>query len=181
MTITPQSNGNQPLVCFAHGKESGPYGTKIRYLATIAEAFGAKVISPDYSNIPLPDDRVKHLLALALPAHSRLILVGSSMGGYVSAVASRHLKPDGLFLLAPAVFMPGYEEPSPEPVAVENSVVFGWRDEVIPVHHGIRYAEQYRTTLHLLNADHRLNSALAEIGVLFEAFLKRVLASSGGR
>ena len=34
------------LVVFAHGKESGPWGTKIRYLSHIAQRNGAEVLSP---------------------------------------------------------------------------------------------------------------------------------------
>ena len=176
MTSTPQIYDARPLVCFAHGKESGPWGTKIRHLADIAKRFGCQVISPDYSAIVSPEERVKHLLAQQLPTYSRLILVGSSMGGYVSAVASQYLKPDGLFLLAPAVYMPMYENHAPEPLARKTEIVFGWRDEVIPVSNGIRYAEHYRVPLHVLDGDHRLNKVLPQIEKLFEAFLADILS-----
>ena len=79
----------QTLVLFAHGKESGPWGSKIQHLAAIARRLGAQVVSPDYGDLPDPDARVARLLALPLPAHERLVLVGSSMGGYVSTVASQ--------------------------------------------------------------------------------------------
>ena len=71
-----------PLVVFAHGKESGPWGSKIKHLAVVAKKHGANVLSPDYADLADPDVRVDRLLALDLPAHERLILVGSSMGGY---------------------------------------------------------------------------------------------------
>ena len=72
-------------VYFAHGKESGPWGSKIRHLASIAEANGYEVVSPDYSALPDPEARVKHLLELLSqePETSNIVLVGSSMGGYV--------------------------------------------------------------------------------------------------
>ena len=72
-------------VYFAHGKESGPWGSKIRHLASIAEANGYEVVSPDYSALPDPEARVKHLLELLSqePETSTIVLVGSSMGGYV--------------------------------------------------------------------------------------------------
>ncbi|MGH8540495.1 MAG: alpha/beta hydrolase, partial [Stenotrophobium sp.] len=38
------------LVCFAHGKESGPWGTKITHLAEVARGHGYEVMSPDYSH-----------------------------------------------------------------------------------------------------------------------------------
>ena len=47
------------LVLFAHGKESGPWGSKIKHLAAIAERHNCKVLSPDYSDLMNPDARVE--------------------------------------------------------------------------------------------------------------------------
>lgn len=168
----------RPLVLFAHGKESGPWGSKIRHLAEIAQGLGAKVLSPDYSGIASPEERVTYLLSLKLPPHSQLILVGSSMGGYVSTVASAKLNPAGLFLMAPAFGLPGYAEQHPVPKADAICVVHGWRDEVVPAEHGIRFAAQHRAELHVLDTDHRLNDALHAVGQWFENFLQKVLQAS---
>jgi len=162
-------------VYFAHGKESGPWGTKIQALAEVAKARGFQVESPDYSSTMDPQERVKMLLALK-PAAKNLILVGSSMGGYVSAVASRTLKPRGLFLLAPAFFIDSYPEQSPRPDAGMTEIIHGWSDDVVPPEHSIRYAGEHKVTLHLVDSDHRLTSALPRIGDLFAAFLDRDLA-----
>jgi len=162
------------LVLFAHGKESGPWGSKIRHLAAIAEHLGMQVLSPDYSDLPDPDARVARLVATPLPAHDRLILVGSSMGGYVSTVASKALNPAALFLMAPAFYMPGYAVQEPLPGSARVCVVFGWQDEVIPVEHGIRFAQAHRAALHVLDSDHRLNSVLPELGALFERFVSGI-------
>lgn len=167
------------LVLFAHGKESGPWGSKIKYLAEIAQAKGCKVLSPDYSDLSDPDARVRRLLTMELLPYDRLVLVGSSMGGYVSTLASLSLKPAGLFLMAPAFYMPGYAEQAPCSGAGRTSVVFGWQDEVIPVEHGIRFAQQQRVELHVLDGDHRLNGVLPQLGVLFGQFLDAVLAEPG--
>jgi pimeloyl-ACP methyl ester carboxylesterase len=162
------------LVLFAHGKESGAWGSKIRHLADIALRLGAQVISPDYSDLASPEERVVRLLSLPLPAHQRLILVGSSMGGYVSTVASRPLKPKGLFLMAPAFYLPGYAEQQPMSGAEQTCVVFGRQDEMIPVAHGIRFAEENRAELHVIEGDHRLNGQIDRVGELFESFLRRL-------
>lgn len=164
------------LVLFAHGKESGPWGSKIRYLSAIAQNLGAQVISPDYSDLLDPEARVARLLSMELPPHDRLILVGSSMGGYVSTIASQTLKPAGLFLLAPAFYLPGYAEQNPTSGAGLTRIVFGWQDEVIPVENGIRFARQQGLELHIVNSDHRLNSVLPEVGVLFQNFLNELLS-----
>lgn len=170
-----------PLVVFAHGKESGPWGSKIRYLAALAEQRGCQVLSPDYSDLMDPDARVARLLVLDLPAHSSLILAGSSMGGYVSALASVPLRPAGLFLMAPAFYMGIGAEQAPVSGAAHTCVVFGWNDEIIPVEHGIRFAREQRAALHVFDSDHRLESVLPEIGVLFARFLDTVLDASNIR
>jgi predicted esterase len=93
------------------------------------------------------------------------------MGGYVSTVVSQTLKPAGLFLMAPAFYMPGYAVQNPQSGAARTCMVFGWQDEVIPVECGIRFAQAHRAELHLLDGDHRLNSVLPEVGELFARFL----------
>lgn len=98
------------------------------------------------------------------------------MGGYVSALASKTLKPDGLFLMAPALYLPGYREQNPRPYARNTLVVFGWNDTVVPVANGIRFAQQHRTSLHVMDADHRFEGVLPEVGELFRQFIKDVVA-----
>ncbi len=163
------------LVVFAHGKESGPWGSKIKHLASIAERHGVVVMSPDYSDLQDPDARVERLLSLPLPEHDRLVLVGSSMGGYLATVASQTLKPAGLFLMAPAFYIEGYRVQTPVSGADATCVVFGWRDELIPVENAIRFAQAERAALHLIDGDHRLNAVLPEVGALFERFLLGVM------
>lgn len=164
------------LVAFAHGKESGPWGSKISYLAEIASNSGVDVISPDYSNIANPDHRIAHLLNLPeIKKSDSLILVGSSMGGYVSVVASQALNPKGLFLLAPAIGIVGYSLQQPTVCSEHTEIVMGWNDEVIPVPNVVNFASVHKARLHLLNSDHRLNTVLTDIGNIFKDFLHRVL------
>ena len=77
---------DKPLVSFAHGKESGPWGTKITALADIARRCGYAVDSPDYSHSHDPRARLQQLLEQQ-PQGLPLVLAGSSMGGYVAAHA----------------------------------------------------------------------------------------------
>ena len=51
----------------------------------------------------------------------------------------------------------------------------GWRDEVVPVEGVIDFAQTHRATLHMVDADHRLDTVLPEVGELFDQFLRRVL------
>ena len=175
------------LVVFSHGKESGPWGSKILALANVAEQLGGTVISVDYREHPVgvnhdqnafdeADRRVEQLLSVHLPEHEKLILVGSSMGGYVSTVATARLKPDGLFLLAPAFYMTGYSNEDPTPHTKRTSIVHGWNDFVVPVPNSIKFAKQHQCDLHLLEGDHRLNDTLPKIEPIFEIFLKQIIA-----
>jgi len=164
------------LVVFAHGKESGPWGIKISHLATIAKARGFSVLSPDYRNTMDPDLRVQQLIALA-PRAGKLILAGSSMGGYVSAMACNALRPDGLFLLAPALYFPQWDS-EPEQIPQHCAVVHGWQDEIVPVERAQRFAARHQAELHLLEADHSMNHRLPMLGALFAEFLDRALGES---
>lgn len=166
------------IIYFAHGKESGPWGTKISAMAELARARGWAVESPDYRFSHDPKARAAYLLELSPATEGgKLVLVGSSMGGYVSAAASHRLMPRGLFLMAPALDIPGYELTTPiRAQCIE--VVHGWRDEVIPYSHSVRFAHSRRAALHLLDADHGLTEQLAEICALFGRFLDRVRAQT---
>ncbi|MCF8208868.1 MAG: alpha/beta hydrolase [Rhodoferax sp.] len=168
----------QKLLVFSHGKESGPAGSKILALMAVARRHGAEVISVDYRQNPAgvhhdqnapgeSERRVAQLLATPLPLHERLILVGSSMGVYVSTVASAPLHAAGLFLLAPAFGLPGYAVQNPSPGAAHTLIVHGWGDDVVPVDHSIAFARQHRCHLHLLNGDHRLNGVLDQLELIF--------------
>ncbi|MGQ0618827.1 MAG: alpha/beta fold hydrolase [Panacagrimonas sp.] len=161
------------LVCFAHGKESGPWGTKITRLAEVARARGFEAISPDYRHTLDPHERVASLVRLA-PTARRLVLVGSSMGGYVSAMACASLKPDALFLMAPALYFPGWDE-EPAGIPALCSVVHGWDDDIVPVERALRFATTHRAELHLLRSGHTLNDQLPALSDLLDRLLIKVM------
>lgn len=162
------------FIYFNHGKESGPWGDKITRLAKVGRECGFAVESLDYSGMMDPSARVQKLLE-SDAAHARpLILVGSSMGGYVAAVASASLRPVGLFLLAPALYIPNFPIQEPAPHADRVALVHGWSDELIPFENSIRYAHKFKATLHLVESNHRLSSQLPLIAVLFQSFLDQL-------
>lgn len=169
----------QALVLFAHGQESGPWGSKIKHLSVIAQELECRVISIDYQGITNPEQRVEKCLATDLGEYSKLIMVGSSMGGYVSAVASTSLKPDGLFLMAPALYLPGYAEQNPTSGAGRTVVVAGWEDKDIPVENAITFARSLHAELHVLPSDHRLLDMLPAIGDIFSLFVRETLDDWG--
>jgi predicted esterase len=164
-----------PHVCFSHGKESGPWGTKIAAMADLARDRGLSVESLDYRGLSDPAERTEKLVAHCLALDRPLVLVGSSMGGHVAAAASLRLpRVRGLFLLAPAFFIPGYEALTPQPQIRRITIVHGWRDAVVPAANSIRFAEQHRAVLHLIDSDHRLTDNIFEVNRLFDWFLDDV-------
>ena len=162
---------------FAHGKESGPWGFKIKRLAKIATAQGCSVDSIDYRDTMDPDLRVEQLLVRLRQETQPFILVGSSMGGYVSLVASASIPTRALFLIAPALYIPSFETQQYASTAEHIEVVHGWSDDVIPVQNSIDYARQADCALHLISGDHPLTSSIESIEALFMQFLDAVLAA----
>ena len=54
---------------------------------------------------------------------------------------------------------------------VPATVVHGWRDDVVPFEHSVRFAQTYRAALPLLESDHNLHNQIRVIQYLFEYFL----------
>ena len=167
-------------VVFSHGQESGPWGTKIRAMADRVTRAGCEAISIDYQGIADAGERVEKLVREASVIEDRLVLVGSSMGGHVATAAAERLGAVGLFVLAPAYFMPGYEELTPPPPDIPIFVVHGWRDDVVPVDNSIRFARQCGATLLVVDGDHRLTANLAEIERELSAFIAGLDRSVAG-
>ena len=165
-------------IYFAHGKESGPWGSKIKRLAGIAEDLGCAVESIDYTDLrDSADLRVERLVNILKNDTGRFILVGSSMGGYVSLVASGKVEPRAVFLLAPALYMgDDYQSQNYPHNSQHIEIVHGWSDDIIPPENSIRFAREADCTLHLIRSDHVLHSSIETVEVLFEQFLKKVLA-----
>lgn len=144
-------------------------------MAEVAQRHGLQVESVDYRGMDDPLARVERLQATCRNLSEAPILVGSSMGGHVSAAVSAALPVRGLFLLAPAFFMPGYERFTPTPAKCPIEIVHGWNDTVVPVDNSIRFARLHRCVLHVLNSDHRLTDRITDICQLLDGFLQRLV------
>ena len=161
-------------VIFSHGQESGPWGTKIRAMAEMVRGLGYTADSIDYRGIADPNERADKLLAECADIDDRLVLVGSSMGGHVATAAAEKLGAAGLFVLAPAYYMEGYEDLTPLPPSMPVCIVHGWHDDVVPVDNSIRYARQCSATLHLVDGDHRLTANIEEINLYLRHFIAKL-------
>jgi len=85
-------------------------------------------------------------------------------------------QPIGVFLLAPALFMPDYRQQTYTTTFNNIEIVHGWSDDIIPVEHAIKYAKQAQCTLHLIDGDHRLNYSIEQVIELFDSFLLKTKA-----
>jgi alpha/beta superfamily hydrolase len=169
---------SQQYIVFSHGQDGEPWGTKIVAMAEVAKKHGLTVESVDYRGMADPAVRVARLLEVCKKLPGELLLVGSSLGAHVCTAVSTQVVTRGLFLLAPAFFMPGYEKYTPAPAAGPVDIVHGWNDDIVPVENSIRYARQYKCALHILDSDHRLSANVPDVCALLDNFLRRVLINA---
>lgn len=159
-----------PKVYLFHGRLSSPQSVKMQRLKQIAISHGMQVELPDHSQISDPEARVAAMRTRHYEA-DKTIFVGSSMGAYVATMLSEQVRPQGLFLLAPAFYMPRYAVQQPIAHADKIAIIHGWYDETVPVEHSIRYAQTFAIDLHVVNSTHNLHSALDQVADLFTQFI----------
>jgi predicted alpha/beta-hydrolase family hydrolase len=162
-------------VILSHGLESGPNATKVSALAKIAEALGWDSVRPDYLDIDARKDprAIDARVARALgqtPSEGRIVFGGSSMGAFVSGLASLERPCAGLFLLALPLEIPGYWRRF-SAADVPTSMVHGWSDELCPVDAAIDFARVHGATLELVPDDHRLSAHVPHCADAFRRFL----------
>ncbi|GJM11045.1 MAG: hypothetical protein DHS20C11_33210 [Lysobacteraceae bacterium] len=165
-------------VVLSHGLESSPQSNKIRTLKPLAQDRGWKVVTPDYRSTNDPAERVDILLQQARSINGVLLLAGSSMGGLVSVVASRSLQVSGLFLIAPAVYFPGYEdEDYSAHVDGPISIIHGWSDTTCPIEGSQRFARENSGRLVAIEGDHLLHHVMPDVATEFVLWLDHCTAS----
>ena len=167
----------QGHVILSHGFETGPDSTKVTALAAIAERRGWRTSRVDYRDLDARGlaecvaPRVERLLHEARPGE-RTILAGSSMGAFVSGLASLQTTADALFLLALPLQIPGFGVF--DAARVPTSLVHGWDDETCPASEVLAFAHEHRASLLMLPDTHRLADHVELIGDHFNAFLRAI-------
>jgi predicted alpha/beta-hydrolase family hydrolase len=171
-------------IILSHGSDSGPDATKVSMLAALAESLGWRTQRPDYR----ADDARGHAGSVA-PRIARLratieasavppVLVGSSMGSFVSGLASLDVPVAGLFLLATPSEIPGYTRPFDLRRGVPTLIIHGWRDDVCPLAGIYTYAGRQRLPLLVLDDDHRLIDSMDTIAAQFRHFLESLAVAA---
>jgi pimeloyl-ACP methyl ester carboxylesterase len=93
-------------VLYLHGFASSPASRKARFFAEKLAALGFAVEVPDLAEGDFEGLTITRQLAVVerLGRRERVIVIGSSLGGYLAALyAARHPEVDRLILLAPAL------------------------------------------------------------------------------
>ena len=171
-------------IILSHGLNSAPDATKVSALAVQAESQGWRTQRPDYR-----DDDARGLDGCVAPRIARLratieaspmppLLVGSSMGAFVSGLASLDVSVLGLLLLATPSVIPGYARPFDLRYGVPAMLIHGWRDDVcLPA--GIHtLAAHRRLPLLMLDDDHRLGASMDAISLQFQRMLDQLVAAA---
>lgn len=145
----------------SHGLDSSPEATKVSALARVAEAMGWSTERPDYSDIDARGDirevsaRLERLVDRANAASQPLVLAGSSMGAFISALATLEVECVGLFLMAPPVVLEDFPQ-SLDAELLPTTVIHGWDDELIPAGDVVRWAQVRNDRLIMVDDSHRL-------------------------
>jgi predicted alpha/beta-hydrolase family hydrolase len=171
-------------IILSHGSESSPDATKVSALAALAESLGWRTQRPDYGT----DDARGHAGSVA-PRIARLratiealdappLLVGSSMGAFVSGLVSLDVPVAGLLLLATPSEIPGYARAFDLRHDVPTLLIHGWRDNVCPLPGVQAFAVQRRLPLLVLDDDHRLSASMNMIAAQFRHMLDQVAAKA---
>jgi len=163
---------------FSHGQESAPWGLKISALAQVARAQGYEAHSVDYRGIQEPGRRVSKLVQFCQGLDGEVVLAGSSVGGYVSVCAAPIVQPTGVFVIAPALYLPQLPPLPQGHLSCPVTVVHGFEDEIVPYEDSVGFARAQGATLHLLKGGHLLHEQLPQIVQLFEGFLRGLLRPS---
>lgn len=166
----------------SHGFESGPDATKVTALADAAERLGWTTERPDYTDLDARRDisqvgdvqaRLQRLVGIAGAAVARggpVVLGGSSLGAYVSAIASLQVPTRALFLMVPPLRMGPM--PALDAADVPVSVVHAWHDELIPAAGVIEWARARSARLLLLDDNHRLGAHVETTALAFSELLR---------
>lgn len=169
-------------VILSHGSDSGPDATKVSALARMAESLGWSTSRPDYraddalgyaGSVP---PRVARLVEAMRDRARPLVLVGSSMGAFVSGLASLQVPCGGLFLIALPIDIPECPERFDAARGVPGMLAHGYRDELCPVEAALAFTRARGMPALLLDDDHRLANHVAVLERQFELFLRMLAA-----
>lgn len=166
---------NGPL---SKGLTTGPDGTKVSTLAAVAESLGWSTHRPDFRSDDADpinyalciEPRLLRLKAAIASSPVPPVLMGTSIGAYVCALAASQLPVAGLFLLAMPTRIPGLDSTLRINPAT-SFLVHGYDDEICPASESLDFARTNEITCLLLKQDHFFRDSMDVISAHFAAFL----------
>lgn len=172
-------------VILSHGFESGPDATKVTALADVAEQLGWTHERPDYTDLDARREvselgdvpaRLARLLERAreVAASGPLVLAGSSLGAWISAIVSLQVPVQGLFLMAPPIGLGNDPQYALRAANAPTSIIHGWHDELIPAAQVVQWAQARNDRLLLVNDSHRLGDHVETSAEAFAELLKNL-------
>ena len=118
-----------------------------------------------------PRARIAKLVDFCKELAGDLVLVGSSVGGYVSVASASLLHARGVFLMARRSTWMGCLNCGPASSTAPRPWSTGGETRWCLTSTACDLAQTYHTALHLLESDHRLHNQIRVIQYLFEYFL----------
>lgn len=169
-------------VIVSHGFEAHPEAVKALACAAAARALGWTEERPDYrpfdarldvSSLGDVEARIDHLKAIAVKAEGPLVLVGSSLGAFISARVSLEVPVVGLFLMAPPVWLEDYDF-ALQAARVPTRVIHGWHDEIITAMSVAAWAQPRNLRTTFVPDTHRLEAHAGYCGEELGRFLQEL-------
>jgi alpha/beta superfamily hydrolase len=166
----------------SHGFEAHPEAVKALACAAAARSLGWTEERPDYrpfdarrdvSRLGDVEARIAHLKAIAMKASAPLVLVGSSLGAFISARVSLDVPVAGLFLMAPPVWLEDYDF-ALQVARVPTRVIHGWNDEIITAMSVAAWAQPRNLRTTFVPDTHRLEAHAQYCGDELARFLQEL-------
>ncbi len=161
-------------IYFLNEQESEPFGIWTASLAEIARRRSCHIHHCSSPKLR-PDLQIRKFLWEVDSDGPETILVGCGVEGYVATVASEALNPAGLFLMAPAFYLPDYAQQNLRSKAGKTILVHGWRDNILQPQRSIHFSQESDVELHLYPAGHALEESREAVEDLFDSFIGDVL------
>lgn len=167
----PESQGT---VCFAHGKDSSPESTKISYLSPKVVKWGWQWCAPDLSALS-PEQQPEVLIQTLRGMPKPWVIAGSSLGGLVAVATSRLIDVEGLFLMAPALYLKDYPDVDyAHECTGPVHIVHGLQDDICLVEGSVQFARRHGAQLLAIPGDHSLHDQLPLLARALKQLLRLV-------
>ena len=158
------------------------------YRACLWSSLASRILLP-LADFDAADDDARGIDGCVSPRIARLratieamptppLLVGSSMGAFVSGLASLDVPVLGLLLLATPSTIPGYARAFDLRGGVPTMLIHGWRDDVCQPAGVQMLAAQRRLPLLMLDDDHRLGASTDAIALQFQRLLDQLATAA---